>query len=205
MNPRLMVFRTLCIIVTLSVVIVYPLAAKACSWPEGYRLTEADVIERFCNADAVFVGKVESSSAANDEITESKIWPEKIHKGRLSAPTYAIQARDIRAPKQGLCNFQFQPTGRYLIFADRYEELDYLCVSACDLSQPFNIDSFVNRVIESIEDVRVECGEEASKNRRAENRRRWIEKLAGEGPKVEELEEAARLLREASQSDANSP
>lgn len=186
------------------VAILCPSWVNACSWPEGYRLTEAAVIDRFCEADAVFVGKVESLSVTTDEITESKIWPKRIHKGEPGAPVYALQARDIRTPKQRFCDLRFQPTGQYLIFADHYEEFDYFCVSACDLSQPYLPDSFVYRVVESIENVEDECGAEASRKRQAEFRQEWIDRLSQRDTKVE-LEEAAHQLQEADEADADKP
>ena len=152
------VVSTLCVAIISIGVILCPYSANACSWPEGYRLTEAAVIDRFCEADAVFVGKAESLSVTNDEITESKIWPKRVYKGQPGAPVYALQASNITTPKHD-CSFRLQPTAQYLIFADRYEELDYICISACGLSQLYYPDSFVYRVVESIEKVQDECGE----------------------------------------------
>ena len=197
------VVSTRCVAIISIVVILCPYSARACSWPEGYRLTEAAVIDRFCEADTVFVGKVESLSVTNDQITESKIWPKRVYKGQPGAPVYALQARDIRAPKYG-CGFRFQPTAQYLIFADRYEELDYICVSSCDLSEPYHPDSFTYRVVESIENVQDECGEEASRKRQSEFRRERMIRFSQRDTK-EELEEAARQLREADASDTGEP
>jgi hypothetical protein len=198
------VVSTLCVAIISIGVILCPYSANACSWPEGYRLTEAAVIDRFCEADAVFVGKVESLSVTIDKVTESKIWPKRVYKGQPGAPVYALQARDIRTPNQRLCDFRLQPTAQYLIFADRYEELEYICVSACDLSQPYHPDSFAYRVVESIENVQYECGEEASRKRQAEFRQGWVTRLSQRATK-EELEEAARQLRKADESDADEP
>lgn len=72
------------------------------------------------------------------------------------------------------------------------------------MSQPYNPDSFAYRVIESIENVQEECGEEASRKRQAEFRQEWINRLSQKDMK-EELEEAARQLREADDSDADKP
>jgi len=95
--------------------------------------------------------------------------------------------------------------GRYLIFADQYKDLNYLCVSTCDLSQSFNPDNFVYQVVTSIDNVEEECGEEASRKRQVERRQYWIRRYSGENPKIEELEEAARQLREARESSAAEP
>ena len=182
-----------------SIVLLCPHWANACSWPEGFKLTKAAVVERFCEADVVFLGKVEGQSLVSDEITESKIWPERVYKGRTGAPAYALHAEEIDTPKQRFCNFKFQPPARYLIFADQYEGLDYLCVSACDLTELYNPDSFTYQIVESIQNVLEECGEEASRKRQADRRREWIDILSQKDKReeLEELEEAARQLREA--------
>lgn len=101
------VVSTRCAAIISRVVILCPFTANACSWPEGYRLTEAAVIDRFCEADVVFVGKVESLSVTNDEIIESKIWPKRVYKDRPGAPVYALQARDIRTPNNVTATFNF--------------------------------------------------------------------------------------------------
>lgn len=164
-----------------------PFVTEACSWPDGYRLTEAAIVDRFCDADAVFVGEVESSLNVNERITETKIWPREILKGQVSSPVYVL-------------NYRFKPLGKYLVFADRYEDTEYLFVSTCDLSQSFSADSFTYRVIMSTTNVAVECGEEATRRRKAEHRDEWIRKYAVEEAKMKEIYELTRQQQEANEA-----
>jgi len=98
------------------------------------------------------------------------------------------------------CGFRFQPMGKYLAFADRYEDTDYLCVSTCDLSQTSNPDSFAYRVIMSTTNVEEECSEEATKRRQAEHRDEWVRKFSEEDAKMKEMYELTRQQQEANEA-----
>jgi hypothetical protein len=179
-----------------------PVAAGACSWPEGYKLTEASVIDRFCEADAVFVGEVESTLDVRDQITETKIWPRETLKGQIGSPAYALDAR-LKTGPGGDCGFRFQPKGRYLVFADRYEDTDYLCVSTCDLSQKFDPESLAYRVIQSTTNVEEECNEDSARKRQAEHRDELVRKFSEKDAEMEELYELTRQQQEASEAAAS--
>ena len=182
-----------------AAVMLCPIAAEACSWGEGHRLTEASIIDRFCEADAVFVGEVENTLNVRDQITETKIWPRETLKGQVRSPVYALDAK-LKKPPGRYCQFRFQPMGRYLIFADRYEGADYLCVSTCDFSQTFRPDSFAYRVVKSTIDVEEECSEEASKRRQAEHRDEWVRRFSEKDAKTKELYELTRQQQEANEA-----
>lgn len=182
-----------------------PFVAHACSWA---RQSEASVIDRFCEADAVFVGEAESTLNIREQISETKLWPRKILKGRVGSPSYALDARiDARPGK--VCDFRFQRTGTYLIFADRYEDTDYLCVSTCDLSQRFDEDSFAYRVILSTDNIDEECSEDATRRRRAElrdrHRENWVRELSVHSPAMQELVEKTRHQPETGDATASGP
>ena len=182
-----------------AIALLIPLAAEPCSLPENYRLTEAAVLDRFCAADAVFVGEVEATLNVRDQITETKIWPRRTLKGRVDSPAYALSAR-LSAKPGRYCDYRFQPLGKYLIFVDRYEDSAYLCVSTCDFTQTLDPESFTFRVITSTTDVEKECSEDASERRQKEHRDEWARRFSEKDARMKELYELTRQLQEANET-----
>jgi hypothetical protein len=157
------------------VVSFFPAIGRACSclWPDA--ITESYVLDRFCAADAIFVGDVDSVLRVRDDVFEYKIWPRESFKGQLSSPIFAI------SKVGGMCGYPFKDMGRYLIFANYEDKTNYLSASICGLTRQLVRDDPVYAVLASNKaDTEEICGEEAVAERRLERVReknQIIEKL----------------------------
>lgn len=164
------------------VVLLLPALGYACScaWPEN--ISERYVLDRLCAADAVFVGQVESELASRDYIFEYKIWPRETFKGWWDSPAFAISETG------GMCGYRFNAQGRYLIFASRRKNTNYLSASVCGLTRPVDREDEVYKILAANKDAIDEvCSKEAVAARH-------LERLREKDRKREELEEAARRL-----------
>lgn len=140
------------------------------------------MLDQLCAADAVFVGEVESELTVRDFVFEYKIWPRESFKGQLSSPAFAISETG------GMCGYRFNAQGRYLIFAGRREDSNYLAISICGLTRPLGRDDDVYQVLathkSTIDEV---CGEKVVEARH-------LERLREKDKKGEELLEGTRKL-----------
>jgi hypothetical protein len=133
-----------------------------------------------CAADAVFVGEVESELAVRQNVFEYKIWPRETFRGRLSSPAFALSETG------GICGFRFKAQGRYLVFAGRYEDTNYLTASICGLSRQIDENSDVYRILSAHKGNMDEvCSDQAVEARR-------IERLREDDLKREKLIEETR-------------
>ncbi len=169
------------------VVLCFPAMGYACScaWPE--EISERYVLDQLCAADAVFVGEVESELPVSDSIFEYKIWPRESFKGRLNSPAFAISETG------GMCGYRFNAQGRYLIFAARRKDTNYLTASICGLTRPMDGDDDLYDILAAHKHVIDEvCSEEAVEARR-------LERLREKDQKREELLEATKELLESNE------
>ncbi|MDX2411400.1 MAG: hypothetical protein QNK34_05535 [Woeseiaceae bacterium] len=173
----------------LIIIIVVSLAhsvgfACSCIWPNV--VTERYVLDRLCAAEAVFVGDVESSLHLNDFTFEYKIWPRESFKGQLKSPAFAISETG------GMCGYPFRENGRYLIFANRHDDTEYLSASICGLTRLLDRDDVIYETLEASKgDIEQLCGTEATEARRSE-------RLREKDQTVEKLEEETRKLLNSS-------
>lgn len=144
--------------------------ACSCAWQDG--VTEQLVLDRLCAADAVFVGEVESELTVRDHIFEYKIWPRESFKDGLESPTFLVSQTG------GACGYRFHVQGRYLIFANRHEDTNYLSATICDLTRPVGSDDDVYKILvvnkDAVDEV---CSDQAAAARRLERIREQDEKL----------------------------
>ena len=152
------------------------------------------MIERFCRADVVFVGEVESTLNVRGRIIETKLWPRRTFKGRTSSPAYALDAQ-LELTQGMACDFDFSPLEAYLIFAEFIGETGYLCVSSCDLSQRLDENNQVFRTVANLTDAAELCSEDASAERqtalRKAGRDAWLRHLSVPEDVVRETREQA--------------
>jgi hypothetical protein len=164
------------------VVLLLPALGYACSCASPENVSERYVLDRLCAADAVFVGEIESELTVRDDVFEYKIWPSESFKGRLNSPAFAV------SETYGMCGYPFNAQSRYLIFASRRKNTNYLSASICGLTRPLDREDEVYKILvankDAIEEV---CGEEAVAARR-------LERLREKGRKRQDLEEATRRL-----------
>ena len=154
--------------------------ACSCIWPS--EISERYVLDQLCAADAVFVGDVESSLHLRDYTFEYKIWPRESFKGQLKSPAFAISETG------GTCGYPFRENGRYLIFANRHDDTEYLSASICGLTRLLDRDNVIFETLEASKgDIEQLCGTEATEVRRSE-------RLREKDQAVEKLEEETRIL-----------
>lgn len=122
---------------------------------------ESHIANAYCDADVVLVARVEASFELPDGVTEYKLWPEKVHKGRVSSPVYTLSGRD------SCRRFEFARNVRYLIFGSRYQETQYLVPMTCSLTSVLRDAELHLSVIADLEKRGKPCSKEAFNRRRS--------------------------------------
>lgn len=140
-----------------------PQVSSACSCVFDSKITEAMVLHSVCAAEHVLTGYVENSTKLRDDGYEFRIRPDVVIKGEVQTPIYAVSWTG------GACGYPFQVGRKYVIFANRHANTQYLAASICGYTSEYSSEYLITRTInaidESIEDL---CSSDAHAKRRLE-------------------------------------